>query len=237
MNIAICEDRREEAAWLKKQIEYWSLRENIKPCITLYENAQQFWFHYGSETPFDVLILDIEMPGESGISLAKKLREKGDHIPVIFVTGMDEYMAEGYDVQAVHYLLKPVNRDKLGECLHRVYENLKEQEPFLLLNTNQGTVKLLEKDILKIESFSKSCIYTTLKGEYQAAVSLKDALNSLQKETFACSHRGVLVNLRHVETITHEQVILTGGHTALISRRQYSDFNKAFIDYYNGGNK
>ncbi len=237
MNIAVCEDHRNEALWMKKQIEYWGQQEKLKTHITLYENAEQFWFSYGCDKNFDALILDIEMPGENGISLAKKLREKGDLIPVIFVTGTDEYIAEGYDVQAVHYLLKPVNKDKLNQCLHRIYEKQKEQEPFLLLNTDRGTVKLLEKDILKIESFSRFCIYTTLKGEYQAVISLKDAFNSLQKETFFYSHRGILVNLRHVETITHDQVLLTGGHTALVSRRQYNDLNKAFIAYYNGGNK
>lgn len=237
MNIAVCEDHREEAAWLKKQIEYWSLQEKIQTNITLYENAKQFWFDYGPEKSFDMLMLDIEMPGENGVSIAKKLRERHDDIPVIFVTGMEEYMSEGYDVQAVHYLLKPVNKDKLFECLYRVYEKSKLQEPFLILNTNRGTVKLMQNDILKIESFSRSCIYTTLKGDFQTGISLKNSINGLQEASFAYSHRGIIVNLQHVEAITHEQIILTGGHTALISRRQYNDFNKAFIAYHNGGIK
>ncbi len=144
------------------------------------------------------------MPGENGISLARELCKKHDDIPIIFVTGADEYISEGYDVQAVHYLLKPVNKDKLEECLNRVHEKKKDKEPFVLLNTSSGTIKLLQKDILKIESFSYS-------------------------------HRGILVNLQHVEAITHEQVILTGGNKALVSRRQYGSLNKAFIDFYNGG--
>lgn len=235
MNIAICEDHKEEALWLKKQIEYWSLQKGHKTNTTLFENAAQFWFHYEPDQSFDVLLLDVEMPGENGILLARKLRERHDDIPVIFVTGADEYISEGYDVQAVHYLLKPVNKDKLAECLNRVYEKMKDREPFVLLNTSSGTIKLLQKDILKIESFSGYCIYTALQGEYRVNISLKDALNALQKENFSYSHRGIVVNLQHVEAITHEQVILTGKNTALVSRRQYSSLNKAFIDFYNGG--
>lgn len=237
MKIAICEDQKEEAEWLKKQIENWGLQKNIPSIITLYENAAQFWFDYGPEKDFDVLILDIEMPGENGISLARKLREKQDDIPIIFVTGAGEYMSEGYDVQAVHYLLKPVVKNKLEECLQRVYEKLEAKEPPLIINTDRGMIKLTQKEIIKIESFSRYCIYTTLKGEYQVNIPLKDALKDLREEHFAYTHRGIIVNLKHVETITRDQVTLTGGYSALISRRQYAGFNQAFITYYNGGAK
>lgn len=235
MNIVICEDHKDEALWLQKQIKHWGLHKNLQIRISLFETAEQFWFHYDSEKFYDVLLLDIEMPGENGISLARELRKKHDDIPIIFVTGADEYISEGYDVQAVHYLLKPVNKDKLEECLNRVHEKKKDKEPFVLLNTSSGTLKLLQKDILKIESFSGYCIYTALNGEYRVNISLKEALNALQKESFSYSHRGILVNLQHVEAITHEQVILTGGNKALVSRRQYGSLNKAFIDFYNGG--
>lgn len=211
MNIAICEDHKEEAGWLKKQIEYWGREKGIPTAVTLYENADQFWFNYSPEKVFDVLFLDIEMPGENGILLAKKLREKQDDVPVIFVTGVDDFISEGYDVQALHYLIKPVDKTKLRECLYRIYEKQKNREPYILLNTKDGTVKLLQKDIIKIESFSRYSVFTTLKGEYQAAVSLKDTLNTLQKENFSYSHRGILVNLLHVQAITHEQVTLTGN--------------------------
>lgn len=97
MKIAICEDQMEEAGWLKKQIEDWGLRKSIPAIITLYENAKQFWFDYDPEKYFDALILDVEMPGENGISLARQLRQKQDNIPIIFVTGAIEYMSEGYE--------------------------------------------------------------------------------------------------------------------------------------------
>lgn len=232
MNIAICEDRKEEALWLQKQIEYWGREKGISVSVTCYENAGQFWFHYPPKEAFDVLLLDIEMPGENGILLAKKLREKQDDIPIIFVTGVGEFISEGYDVQALHYLIKPISKEKLAECLCRVQKKLKNQEPCLLLNTKEGTVKLLQKDILKIESFARYCTFTTLTGEVQAAVSLKDTLNVLQKKNFSYSHRGILVNLQHVTAITHEQVILTGNVSAIVSRRQYADLNKAFIEFY-----
>lgn len=232
MRIAVCEDHQEEAAWLAEIVKKWAAGKAVSVHIEVFENAQQFWFSYEPGHPFDVLFLDVQMPGESGIILAKKLRQRRDATPLIFVTGIDDYMSEGYDVQAVHYLLKPVKEEKLEECLNRVYQSMNQTEPFLLLDSDQGTQRLLQKDILKVEIFAHRCVYTTLQQEYAVYQSLKEARDALVPEWFVYSHRSILVNLCHVESITHDKVLLTGGHEALVSRRLYGELNQAFIHFY-----
>lgn len=232
MKIAVCEDHGEEALWLEKMIKKWAAKRRLPVSVTIFADAEQFWFSYEPGVSFDVLFLDIQMPGESGLVLAKKLREKGDAVPLIFVTGIDDFVSEGYDVQAVHYLVKPVKEEKIGECLDRVCQNMEQAEPFLLLETEQGTVKLLQKDILKVEIFAHRCVYTTLQKEYAVSQSLKDAEEGLASDWFVHSHRSILVNLYHIEAITRQRVFLTGGHEALVSRRLYMELNRAFISFY-----
>lgn len=232
MNFVICEDHLEEAIWLRKKIESWAARQPVLATVSVYGSAEQFWFAYEENMNMDALILDIEMPGENGLSVARRLRERQDPVPVIFVTGMSEYMSEGYDVSAVHYLLKPVREDKLEECLNRILRLRQREEPFILLHMEKDIVKLFQKDIVMVEVFSHQCVYTTDTKTYTVSASLKEERAKLRQEWFVPAHRSVLVNLLHVTSITGSKVYLTGGREAVVSRRMYAELNQAFIRFY-----
>lgn len=231
MKIAICEDNEEEADWLKRVIEAWAMQRKNNVQISLFPTTEAFLFCYEEET-FDVLFLDIQMPGEDGISLAQRLRGRKDAIPIIFVTGLDEYISVGYEVEAVHYLIKPVKVDKVRECLERVCQRLMVAEPYLVLHIEEGIKKVFLKDIIKIEVFSRQCVYTTLVGEYAVMQSLKEAERELDSDKFVLCYRGVLVNLQHIEAIDHNKVELVGGITAPVSRRMYGELNQRFIAFF-----
>ena len=231
MKIALCEDNQAEADWLKRVIEDWAAEGSYDIQISWYSETKQFLFVY-EEICFDMLFLDIQMPGENGISLARKLRGKNDAIPIVFVTGMDEYISEGYEVEAVHYLVKPVKEEKVKECLERVVKKMAVQEPFVVLNTEEGMARGLVKDIVKIEVFARQCVYTTQERKYTVIQTLKQAQQELETDDFAECYRGVLVNLRHVEAIEHSRVLLANGEEAPVSRRLYGKLNEAFIEYF-----
>lgn len=231
MKIAICEDNQTEADWLRKVIEEWAAGSLYDMQVLWYSETKQFLFAY-EENSFDMLFLDIQMPGESGILLARKLRDKNDAIPIVFVTGIEEYISEGYEVEAVHYLIKPVNAEKVKECLERVAKKLALQEPYVVLHTEERIVKVMEKDIVKIEVFARQCFYTTQEGKYKVIQTLKQAQEGLETGGFIECYRGVLVNLRHVEAIEHSRVLLTGGNEAPVSRRLHGKLNEAFIEYF-----
>lgn len=232
MNFVICEDNRQESEWLQERIIAWARSEGIPALVTAYDSAEKFWFSYEDGIEMDALLLDIQMPGESGIELAKRLRGRQDRTPVLFITGIDDYMAEGYDVQAVHYLLKPVQQEKLEKCLEQVRRMQEKEEPSLLLQLEDGTVRLWQKDILKVEIFAHICIFTTPSKTYTTATSLRKVKEQLYPRWFVHSHRSILINLLHVESITHTKVFLTGGHEAEVSRRMYKELNQAFIDFF-----
>lgn len=232
MKVAICEDNKAEAGQLCEIIKKWSVKEQC-PCeLSHFENTSSFLFSL-EEKIYDALFLDIQMPGEDGITLAKKLRERRDDIPIVFVTGMDCYMSEGYEVEAVHYLLKPVKEEKVWECLSRIYHKLEQSsEDYVILETEDGIARLKQDELIKIEIFGRKCIYTTENAEHTAADSFKEAQKKVSDKYFVQCYRGILVNVCHIEAIGKEKIKLTGDVTVPVSRRMYPQVNQAFIEYY-----
>lgn len=238
MNIAVCEDVAEEAGWLCEKIKKWAYQEKKPLEVQSFPDAASFLFAM-EDTIYDALFLDIRMPGENGMALARRLREKENEIPIVFVTGEKEYMLEGYEVEAVHYLVKPVDVEKLFACLERIYGKVVRREPSLFFDSENGRVKLLQRDIYLLEVYSHQVIYVTRKGEYRRHISLKDALSEMKGNSFSECYRGIAVNLYYVESIGKTSLSLcdeVGGFQREIpvSRRLYHSVNEAFLAFYRG---
>lgn len=240
MVFGICEDNLPEANWLKDAIISWAKEKNYPVIIKKYEDAGQFWFDY-EQGKFAALFLDIKMPGENGVDMAKGLRKKGDHVPIVFVTGEEEYLADGYEVEAVHYLIKPVALQKLRDCLERLWQRIDYEAPCILLQTDERSIKIRQQDIYKIEVFGHKLNYDTTEGILSVNSSLKKVEKELHNGWFVCCHRGILVNLRYVELITKNSLVLVDDEHGYrqnvpVSRRLAAEVNKAFIDYCCGCN-
>lgn len=232
----ICEDNLPEANWLYDAIVIWAKEKKHSVVVKKYQDAEQFWFNY-EQGKFAALFLDIKMPGENGVDLAKGLRRKGDRVPVVFVTGEEEYLADGYEVEAVHYLIKPVALQKLWDCLERIWQRIDYEPPYLLLQTDEGSIKIRQQDIYKIEVFGHRLSYTTAEGNYTVNASLKKVEKELQSGWFAGCYRGILVNLQHVESINKSSLVLADHEHGYrqdvpVSRRLAGAVNQAFIDFY-----
>ena len=232
----ICEDNLPEANWLNDTIVTWAKEKKRSVIVKKYEAAERFWFDY-EQGKFAALFLDIKMPGENGVDLAKRLRRKGDRVPVIFVTGEEEYLADGYEVEAVHYLIKPVALQKLWDCLERVWQRIEHEPPYVLLQTDEGSIKIRQQDIYKIEVFGHRMNYTTAEGNYSVNASLKKVEKELQNGWFVCCYRGILVNLQYVESINKSSLVLVDNERGYrqdvpVSRRLAGAVNQAFIDFY-----
>ena len=136
LTIAICEDNDEQCAALRRLLDEWSLGKPFAFIIDEYISAESFLFSYPEKT-CDLLILDIEMGEINGMELAKRLREKADSLPILFVTGYSEYMNEGYEVEALHYLLKPVDKEKLFAVLDRYVKSRRSGKEILLITDSE----------------------------------------------------------------------------------------------------
>lgn len=226
MNIAICEDESAQAQVLSLNVQQWARERKVAATITQYPNADSFLFAEGSSC--DVLLLDIQMPGINGMELARLIRRNDDRIAIVFVTGYADYIAEGYDVDALHYLMKPVSKGKLFDVLDRAVERLNRAPQTILLNIDGEAVRLKHSEITYTEAVAHYVVIHTGTADYRARMRLSDLEAKLGVEFFRC-HRSFLVGMKHVRRIAREAMVLTNGVEVPLSRKLFHAANRAFI--------
>lgn len=228
--IAVCDDNPADRAYVAALIERWGRAAGMGVTVERYPSAESFLFAYEEDPSFDVLCLDIEMGEISGVELAKKLRRLGAGLQIVFVTGYMEYIADGYDVEALHYLLKPVTEEKLGSVLARALERVKAREKELFLQTTDGSVRVLNSEIRYLE-VQRNYVTIHAAEEYTVKRTLGDLEKELD-ESFFRTGRSFIVNLRFVRKITKTQVFLKDGAQVPLSRGLYEGINRAMIQYF-----
>lgn len=230
LTIAICDDNAECSAELRSLLGEWAADKPFALDIDEYASAENFLFRY-PDSPCGLLLLDIEMGGISGMELAHTLRAEGDMLPIVFVTGYPEHMSDGYDVEALHYLLKPVSREKLFAVLDR-YAQKRSPENEVVLDCGEKTVHVSPDTIVCCEAMGKRTAIRLADGRELDCASGISALAELLPESFTACHRSYIVNLRHVRSIGRDELTLDGGGRVPISRRLYKSVNERFIAFY-----
>lgn len=230
MKIVICDDNGADAAYVGGLTEAWKRQRGIAAELMTFPSAEALLFAWEENRDLDILLLDIEMGGMSGLELARRLRQDGAAAQIIFLTGYMDYIAEGYDVEALHYLLKPVTGERLGQVLDRAVERIRVRERMLRLSLPDGAVQLPLYEIRYLEVMRN---YTTVyeKEAYSVKRSLNDLAGELD-ESFYRIHRSYIVNLRFIRRITRESVTLKDGTVLPLSRKHYEGLNRALITYF-----
>lgn len=231
MKIAICDDDGKQMQELDRIVHSWSVDVSQKVEIRTYPSGEAFLFDYEAEPDFDLLLLDIEMPGIDGISLAKKIRASGNRVEIIFLTSHTEFYGEGYEVDALHFLIKPVKEEKLRAVLTKAVEQLVLEPPFLIVRCNGETVKLYESEIWYIEAFLHYIVIYTGMKEIRIMEKISEMEIRLTHDFYRC-HRSYLVSLKHVKKIARNEVTLENGTILPLARGKYDDINRAYIDCY-----
>ncbi len=257
IRIAIVEDETSHAQLLEQHIKCWCKNRDLENIpIRRFNNAAEFLFDWEEES-YDMIFLDIQMPGINGMETARKIRETDRGIKLVFTTGITDYLREGYEVEAIRYLLKPISREKVWECLDKL---LQEPAPTvqLLFHTQDGVVKVPEQDI---EYFEARGHYTIchlrvdrkhsgrsagaesgrqdMKGleqgqeqEIQLRESFSALCDKLSQRPFIRCHRSYLCYIRRIHRVERTEIILEGGGRIPVSRRLYEPVVKAFIAYF-----
>ena len=231
ITIAICDDDNSQINALKKMLTEW----NSSAVINEYNSAEQFLFNY-PDISCDLLLLDIEMGDMNGMELAKQLRAKGDMLPIIFITGFSKYIGDGYDVEALHYLMKPVDREKLFQVLDR-YSCRHRPDTRVILPIGNESVLVASDNIVYLEAFGKKTQITLNDGkEMICTCGLSEASEKLGQGFVSC-HRSYVVNIGAIRKISRTDITMDSGKKIPLSRRSYDSVNRAFIDYYKEARK
>lgn len=230
LKIAICDDDASQRAYLSEIVLSWAKRNRHLAGVKQYVDAKAFLFDYAEEKDFDILLLDIEMPGMNGIELAKEVRRGNAAVQIVFITGYYEYFSDGFDVSALHYLIKPVDERKLCAVLDKAAEHLAYRQRSVLVSNTDGDIKVSLADIVYIESENVYVIVHTVHGSYRMRITLGKFAGQLD-ETFFKVHRSFVVGLKYVKKITRSEVAMINGDTVPISRGLYDEVHAALIRY------
>lgn len=236
IHIAICDDERAEIAYITSLVHKWASARDIAVRLSDHESAESFLFACEDDPAPDILLLDIQMKKMDGVQLARQIRRDNQAVQIVFITGYPDYIAQGYDVSALHYLMKPVNEDKLMEVLDKAAGRLKQAERTLLVQTPDTTAKVPVGDILYIEAFAHYVVIKTNTTSMETRANIGEIEKSVGNGFVRC-HRSYLVGLNHVSHITKTDVILDNGAVIPLSRRLYTQTNLAFIQYHKGRRK
>lgn len=233
LRIAICDDETAETEYLTTLAREWATAGKVSADIVPYDSAEAFLFAYDADKAFDILLLDIQMKSMDGVTLAKHLRAGGGQMQIIFITGLPDFIAEGYDVSALHYLMKPVGKERLFAVLDKAVGLLAKTDASVLVETENGQTRIFHRDIHCAEAFAHTTVLQTKAGDVEAKLSIGE-LEIMLGETFCRAHRSYLVGLRHIRQITKTDVVMDSGKVIPLARRRYTAINQAFIRYYKG---
>ncbi len=230
LNIAVVEDEQVHRDILLKYIQAWKERYLVEGKVETFESSDAFYFRWCGDQQFDVLFLDICMEGMDGVSLAKKLREKGKRVDIIFTTGIADYMQEGYEVEALHYLLKPLDQKKVWECLEKCRYRKEEDTRFILLPGEEGLVKTDVSGILYGEAVGHYSELVSMTEVSLIKLGIKELAEQLRGwGDFMFCHRSYLVNLRRISKMGRQDITMDNGTAVPVSRRLYGEVNRELI--------
>lgn len=143
MKIAICDDEASQLQSVKEDVEIWCKNHLSSFTIFTFQSAEQLWMSIENSEQIDIYLLDIQMKGMNGMELAQKIRVTNEHSVILFISGVSDYVYDGFNVKALNYLLKPVKQEHLFACLHKAVETLCEEEKNHLFCDWQGNKTLV----------------------------------------------------------------------------------------------
>ena len=228
--LAVCDDDAQQREHLQEIVTIWSEKNRHLVDLKKYADSKSFLFDYSEERDFDILLLDIEMPGINGIELAKTVRKDNATVQIIFVTGYYDYFSDGFDVSALHYLIKPVNERKLFPVLDKAADNLSYRQRSVLISTADADIKVSLADIIYVESENVHIIVHTVNGNYRTRISLAKFSEQLD-DTFVKVHRSFVVGLKYIKKITRTEITMLSGDIVPISRGMYDEVHSAIVKH------
>ena len=225
--VAVVDDCLTDAEFVQGILDRWAQDRQICIQTVLFATAESFLFRYAEDKDWDILLLDIEMGAMDGVTMAKRVRQDNEVVQIVFITGYSDYIAEGYEVAALHYLMKPVNRDKLLTVLDRALEKRKQEERCLNLELSGEMVRIPFYEIRYLDVRQN---YVTIHAK--ADYTIKRSLGEFEKELdsrFCRVGRSMILNLKYIQRVTKTEVRLSDGTVLPLPRGAYEPLNRAII--------
>jgi len=232
MQIAICDDEEEIRDMLAEKIQ----RMYPEAALSFYQSGEALLL---SDSRPDILLLDIQMQGKNGMETARELRRKNKKVIIIFVTALEDFVFQAFDVGAFHYLVKPFDDAKFEEVLRKAagqLEDRREKEaaetkktPSLMITTGGKHIAVHSEDIVYAEVFDRKVILHTMHEDIVYYGKMKE-LEEKAGEDFYRPHRAYLVNFNYIRKYDATTIYLERGQ-ALMAKKNYREFVKRYLHF------
>ena len=234
LRVALVEDTDRDARVTLSCIERWSAEEGVDtPTVTRFPTGEDFLEAYEKNpTAYDLSFLDIETEGDNGMRIAARLRQAGSSIQIVFTTKVAQLAAMGYNVDALGYLIKPIEYPLFRLVMRKVQKLMKAQAGVTIRVAVDGGMRILQsRDVRYVEVDRHNLLFHTADATYRTRGSLKDISSQLAGEPFSLANRYALVNLAWVRGITDGQAELDTGELLPLSRSRRREFPQALAAY------
>ena len=232
MKVAIVDDELEMRQIMTDYVKRFGEEAGIDLETVTFESGELFLKDY--KMIYDIIIFDIDMPGINGIDTARKLRETDSNVTIIFVTNIAQYAINGYEVDAVDYILKPVSYYDFSMKFHRtVAKAAQKKEHIIKVETAEGTRKLRLPALVYVEVLSHYLYFHTTKRDYRSRGNISDVEKELEKYNFVRIHRSYIVNLRYVNKVLSKEVTV-GDKVLPVSRNYKEKLKEEYLKYIRG---
>ena len=226
--IAICDDSAADAAYVEELSKAWAEERETEIAVERFLSAEQFLFRYEEDKNYDILLLDVEMGGMDGVTMARTVRQDNEAVQIVFITGYSDYIAEGYDVAALHYLMKPVSREKLFAVLDRTLEKCRKNARCLNLELSGEMIRIPVYEVRYLD-VRQNYVTVHARRDYTVKWTLAEFEAELD-ESFCRVGRSMIVNLRQIRRVTKKEVFLADGTVLPLPRGAYEPLNRAIIE-------
>jgi len=239
LSIAICDDESVYQFALKTAVEQWAAAKHREADVVthLYSSGEDLLYDLEKGFHFSIIFLDIEIPGEiNGLKIAKTIFERDPYIALVFVTNYSSYACDGYEVNALRYILKPFTYVQIEECLDIVWKKNQLHTGYsVVIKEGTSVISIPLSSIISIEAIGHTlCLSTSEHKQYKTRQKLSELINKMDSRLIVRCHRSYAVNLMYIRKLAHKEITLMDDSIIPLSRKYEVNLYSAFINYHQG---
>jgi DNA-binding LytR/AlgR family response regulator len=236
MKIAICDDDKQELLQLRQFVDEFLSCAFVKGKIEVhsFESSLELIKQLESGKYFDVFLLDVIMPGITGMELANHIRSTDQASKIIFLTSSPEFAVESYSVNAFNYLIKPVQKEKLFSVLKKAINDIcSGTKKYIIVKTQIGMFKIFMHDLIYIEVVGRTIFFHQTNGVIIEGISTisKVEVDLLTDKRFIKPHRSYIINLDYIKNLSQNGFTTTNNQLIPISRNVFKEVKQTYVNY------
>jgi Response regulator of the LytR/AlgR family len=228
--IGVCDDCTYDRELLTEYVKEYMNIHQFDYTLCKFQSGEDF-LETLSAQKYDIIFLDIYMKEKNGVETARALREFDQNCMIIFTTTSLDHALDGFEVGAVHYLVKPLNYENVKIGLDRCKELFAQSEKYIEVKVGRIVTRILLKDLIFAEVYSNTVLIHTISGEVKTYVSLDELVKLLPRDTFLRCHRSYIVNMNCIASQDGSDFILKNGIKIPIPRKELQLMRKHYTDY------